>query len=501
MAGRECGAGDGSGRPPGLRPSARRVLLLALVVLAGAAFRIAPLTDNRFHPDEALFATLGRLIATGSDPLLQHTPLLVDKPPLLYYLLAAGISVSWGSEVSARLPGLFASVLSVALVARLAWQLWRSPQAALVAALLVALSPFAILFAPTAFADPLLVLWVLAALVAVTAGRWGWAGVLAGLALATKQSGLLFAPLVLALGAAANTQRSAARWLPRFALGLAPVLLLLAGWDALRGVGGGAWLAGLAVNDPGGLARASELWPRLGAWAGRLHYFTASTPLNVALGLGLAALAARELALRRCEAAPTLIVGAFGLAYLALHWLLAVPVLDRYLLPLVPLLALLAARAVDVLGERSPALYPASAALLTLLILPGALRAARSGYPVGGDHGAYDGIDRVAEVVGGLPEGSVVYTDSLGWSLAYYLYDARVYQATVSTPAALAADLRAFGAGGEQRVLILPGWQSRGDWLRAARAAGYEPQVMLQTTNRHGQRSLVVYSLLPRPAP
>ncbi|MGB4677786.1 MAG: glycosyltransferase family 39 protein, partial [Aggregatilineales bacterium] len=342
-------AGAGQDRPR-LSARTRRVLLLALVLLAGAAFRIAPLADNRFHPDEALFATLGRLIITGKDPLLTETTLLVDKPPLLYYLLAAGISVSWGSEVSARLPGLFASMITIALTARLAWRLWGRGAAPL-AALFVALSPFAIAFAPTAFSDPLMLMWALAGLTAAAGGRWFAAGLLLGCALATKQTGVLFLPLAAVLGVTAGLKRparprDALAALLRFAPGLGVVLALMLGWEALRGGAGGAWLAGIVTNNPGRLAAPAELGERALGWLRLLHEFTGSFLLDVLALALLTALAVLEFATGRGRGArASALILAFAIAYLALHWLAAVPLLDRYLLPLVPLLALLVARA------------------------------------------------------------------------------------------------------------------------------------------------------------
>ena len=66
--------------------------------------------------------------------------------------------------------------------------------------MLLALSPFAILFAPTAFTDG----WLTLFLSWLRRGRrWhdgpGWAGVLLGLACASKQQGVMGVPLVLAL--------------------------------------------------------------------------------------------------------------------------------------------------------------------------------------------------------------------------------------------------------------------------------------------------------------
>ncbi|HSJ56756.1 MAG TPA: hypothetical protein VLC95_06230, partial [Anaerolineae bacterium] len=104
---------------------------LLLILLLAFALRAAPLGDNRFLEDEALYAYWGLQIATGVDPLLDREP--ADKPPLFPYVVALSAWVTgeletWdaagrfspaGLETQARLPGLIASVVSVALVHRL----------------------------------------------------------------------------------------------------------------------------------------------------------------------------------------------------------------------------------------------------------------------------------------------------------------------------------------------------------------------------------------------
>ena len=138
--------------------SVSHLALITGILLLGAALRIAPLTDNRMHPDEALFATLGRLIITGQDPWLNQTHLLVDKPPLFYYTTAAGIAVLWTDEMSARLPNLFASIIAIALTYRVARSLWQQQRSAIVSTVLIAVSPFGVAFSPTVFADPQLMM-------------------------------------------------------------------------------------------------------------------------------------------------------------------------------------------------------------------------------------------------------------------------------------------------------------------------------------------------------
>src|SRR6185295_19014457 len=122
-------------------------------VLAAAWLRTWPLLENRFHPDEALYAYFARLIASGHDPLLAGV--VVDKPPAAFYLTALSMLVLGPSELAARLPELAAGLISVPLLYALGRRLYDGPTGQL-AAWLLALSPFAILFSITAFVDPLL---------------------------------------------------------------------------------------------------------------------------------------------------------------------------------------------------------------------------------------------------------------------------------------------------------------------------------------------------------
>jgi len=75
-----------------------------------------------------------------------------------------------------------------------AWRPEGSPQThpVYVAAAAMALSPFAISFSSTAFLDPLMVMFVLAALVAAARKHFVWAGIWLGLAAATKVQALVF---------------------------------------------------------------------------------------------------------------------------------------------------------------------------------------------------------------------------------------------------------------------------------------------------------------------
>ncbi|MBL7183056.1 MAG: glycosyltransferase family 39 protein, partial [Anaerolineae bacterium] len=355
---------------------------LVLLIVVGAALRLAPIGANRFHQDEALYSFWALQIASGRDPILTHSP--VDKPPLFIYTLALCFKLLGPSEAAARLPSELASVASIALLYYLAWRLYGRA-VAMLAATMMALSPFNILFAPTAFTDPLMVAWVLAALCLAVNGSLGWSGLALGLAAATKQQGLLFVPLVIVIGIyrltanlaqekpgfsapqrfpgcqkypqlrAFGVPKTPKTWflnvLTRegffLALGFLAVMAPVAWWDSLRWRLQPNYLeqslisyGGLTLVDP------AQLVERLGDWAEILHYMTASPFLNILLLIGLPCLLLYDLARRRGEPATffDVVLSAFVILFLLGHWLLSFNIWDRYLLGLVPILLILLAR-------------------------------------------------------------------------------------------------------------------------------------------------------------
>ncbi|MBN1119841.1 MAG: glycosyltransferase family 39 protein [Anaerolineae bacterium] len=504
-------AGNKSSRP---LPVSLRVWLLTLLILIGAVLRIRLLTEFRFHADEALFATLGRLIIEGIDPLLVDTPLLVDKPPLFYYLLSLGISIEWDSELTARLPGLFASLISIALVVRLAWNLWRSHWSMFIAAAFYVLSPFAIQFSPTAFADPPMVMWMLAACVVITSHRkpsirWFWAGVLLGLSFATKQSGMFFLPLVFVLGLITDDVSESFQSIVLFLAALGLIVLLIAAWDWIRAPAPAFWAAGMEANNPGRFVSQSELLPRARAWSIWLQAVGGNWFTNILLLVLLTILLPLEWIVpapksnRRWSAA----IFIFVVGYVLFHWLVAVPVWDRYILPLVPLIALLVGRSLILLtdltvGWLSPSgdRFRAAALILCVAVLVSpAIRASEGQYPVGSDHGAYDGIDELADYLKSQPMGTVIYYGSLGWTLHYYLFDSYLYLTYVESPEILSEDLIANAGDGSIRMLVLPGWEDHVDDLIAVEQAGFSAEKQLETYNRFGDISFVVYQIIPPP--
>ena len=480
---------------------------LLLLLLAGFGLRLPGLFANTFHPDEALFASWARLIAVWRDPLLQTQA--VDKPPLLFYLQALFYPLlATPAGFPARLPNFIASLLLLPLTGRAAWQLYRDPLAAVAAVALVAFSPLAIQFSSSAFTDPLLTTWLLAAVVASSAPgpyrrRAWWSGLFWGLALATKYQALLFLPLLLGLAWLARWPGRAWGW---WLAGFAPAGALLLLWDGLRPGGFSLWHNQFSSYGGLRLAWSWELWPRLAAWA-NLSRYQLAIPwplLLLLLGLGLLVLRRQPAAGAAYDALLFLFLAGYGL----LHWLLAVPVWDRYWLPLVPLLALLAARLVARLlaglwayarPGRSPRRRYALLAGLALLLLaqiPAALAASRGAYPVGARPGADGGAAAVAAYLQAAPYGTVLYDHWFSWQWRYYFFDRGVYVSWFPHPAGLGDDLAVFAAGEGARYLVLPDSAVARPVLRAVTAAGFAPELVYPA----GGMNLYRLQLAPAPA-
>ncbi len=446
----------------------RRLRIAAgLACLLAYALRLPGLFANTFHADEALFAGWARLIAVWRDPLLQTQA--VDKPPLLFYLQALFFPAFGPVEWAARLPNVVASVLTVALVALLSWNLTRDRAASWLAAMFVALAPLAISFGPTAFIDPLLTMWLMAALaLAVRADRAGrlrpfrpaLAGLCLGLAVATKYQAWLFLPLVAGLGWLGGYGRR--EW-GRALAGFGLPLLALAAWSAARP--GAVGLTAAQIGNIGGVrpAWSWELGRRLAAWAG-LGHLALGWPLAALAGLSLVAAVALS---RRGEWRGTpaeALIGLFVAGYLLLHWLWAVPVWDRYLLPILPLVAILIARGTTALwragaASPSPAARAGVGLVLGTLLLAALWPAtgARAGsVPLGGSRTADAGAAAVAGLLDEAPYGTVLYDHWYSWQWRYHLFDKTVYVSWFPHADGLLDDLSAFGGGTSPRYIVLP---------------------------------------------
>lgn len=478
-------------------PSHTRYLLW-ITCWVGAALRFSALFANRFHADEALFAGWARLIAVWRDPLLLTQA--VDKPPLLFYLQAMAYPLFGPVEWAARMPNLVTSILLIPITAMLAWALFRDATAALTAAFLIAVAPLPVQFSATAFSDPLLTFWLVVALyfAARTTATYANRGILSsflaglflGLAVATKYQAIFFLPL---LGGIAMLEgwrwREYRRALAGFVLGTIPLGL----WMAARVDTGG--LVRLQWANIGGLrpAWSWELWPRLVAQAG-LWQLAFGRPVLVGVILVILVLFLTRRWWSSRASVTDWLLALFVLGYMLLHWLWSVPVWDRYLLPIFPLVAILIGRGVSWLWEagqewaapgRAQRLFRGGVlglgVLLVLAHLPVAKAAHAGQFPIGGQPSADGGAAEIAGLLADAPYGTVLYDHWYSWHWRYQLFDNRVYVSWFPHGDALVADLAAFGQSGPPRFIALPGSEISRPIVRRLEEAGYQLTDMSQS--------------------
>ncbi len=310
------------------RSDSRWVALGAILLLAAALRLVGArygLPYPLLNPDEA--SIVPRAWRMAHEPTLD--PGWYDYPSLLFALLAPlQAFVGEPSYGLARVVGVGAGLGGVAA----AWWLGRRTYgtgAAVVGSLVVAVATTHVAYSRMAVTDVLLTTLLTCAIALAVSGRLEWAGLVVGLAASAKYPG---------------------------AIGL--VALLIAGWGAWRRLGAAAVLAlaGFVATSPFLLVHAGAAWEDVSrvqrlarrGWLG--FEDDPATPLaffdRAWHGLGpviLVAAVGALLALRRRTRADAVLI-AFVAAYGA--WLLTVEAhFDRYLLPLVPVLGVLAARA------------------------------------------------------------------------------------------------------------------------------------------------------------
>lgn len=466
----------------------------------GFGLRLVMLDRFRFHQDEALYSYWA-LQFLHDDPLFLEQ--WIDKPPLFVWLLAYCFKALGASEASARLLNIGVSLLTIPVVAAVARRAW-TPAAGTIAAATFALNPFAVSYSPTAFTDPLLVLAGVSSLYAALRSRPFLAGLCLGVAIMTKQQGVFFVPLALAVLIAGNPKAKAIGAASlRAAGGLAVTVLPVLYWDSLRwAVAPSPW--DLGVRNYGALELLPlDQWPeRLARIAGLLWYLTASPAVwTVVIAAVIAASVLGVVNVQRKGRSPSqrntalavLLCGWIGL-YWGVHAAFSLPVWDRYFLPVAPAFAILCGWfGGRLLASDSQLWRSAAIALWIVLLLPGALQAARGELPIGGDHGAYEGLrEASAWLDDHSPPGAVLYHQSLGWHFQFYLFEnPRSYAVRwVATPVALADD--AAKRQHSARFVIAPAWQPLRNFHPhlASRELELVPRV------REGQ--FTVYELMPR---
>jgi 4-amino-4-deoxy-L-arabinose transferase-like glycosyltransferase len=363
-------------------PNDRGSFVAALLI--AAVLCVAPLLSHGlWSPDEPTGAGVGRAMADSGDwivPRLNGQPFL-EKPPLYWWTLAAGLRLFGISDVAARLPSALFAILALLAV----WGAGRRLGGARQGLLAVCALATTLLFLQNATrvtVDPALMLFV--ALVhlgfmllaeARSPGEVRWARLLIAVALPLAflckgivAVGLGAGPPVLYL-LATRRGRALRELLPLAALGLPLFALLVVPWAAaLQRAAGWSGLQECLVNNTVGRFVHTGASARYGHTEPFWFYLGIALPWLLPWTLALPAMA-RSSAFRR--GAPGSDGRRLLLATVALGLLLlSVPGSKRevYLLPLLPAFAVCVAGWLDGIG-RAGAIEPRDRR--TLLALTG----------------------------------------------------------------------------------------------------------------------------------
>ncbi len=148
------------------------------------------------------------------------------------------------------------------------------------------------------------------------------------------------------------------------------------------------------------------------------------------------------------------------------------------------------------LGNRLPAatLQRAFAVLLVLALFRPAQDAANSRFPIGGAHGAYNGLDALVDYIRGhLPGNAVLYHRWLGWHYSFYLFDFPYLLQWYTSPDELVTD--AVERPGIPRYVAFPSWQSPTQTRWVLRRSGLDMNPLYETYRDNGTRSFTLYRI------
>jgi hypothetical protein len=436
--------------------------------------------------DESYYGRAAVSFANG-DVLLHRVD--VDKPPLAMQAFGVALAIFGRSEMALKLPNAMALAVLLAVVFFLGKDLFGGAVGLLAAALL-ATSPFLARVGIGAMLDPFACSLLLCSLFLAVRGRRFGAGFFMGLALCTRQMAAAFLPITfLAAWLIARPPEKFWRAVKQFAGGLCGPLAYLFAWSAFYEREPFAWL--VTEIRSGHIVEAAahtSFWTRLSFWFGltaRDFFLTPrfwQTAAACAVALGAIRLARRRpLAPLGGPAKIALCLFASAVPYYPLsHALIGISLTaDRMMLPLLPLVALLASfaivrilTAVGLTGERSKW---AGALLLAALVLVGVNRNVRAFYVARTN----DDTPEIARFIRGLPPGKkVLLSDGLARPFFFPLFGVDIL---VPTKAAKIDQLETFVRRyQDRRVLLalsrhemdeLPRWQAalapryRFDWL------------------------------------
>ncbi|NLH50767.1 MAG: DUF2029 domain-containing protein [Myxococcales bacterium] len=494
---------------PPSKPSASRerwlLFGLAALLCATGVFYGYAATRHAAVSDEAVFGRAALAILDGDWSLSHYR---VMKPPIVYYLQAAARAVLGDSAFAGRLPGILATLGCLALVFRIGRR-WFDAWTGLLAAALLAVSPFAFEYMPVGRTDAVMLFFVLLSVDFLGAGRLGWAGLAYGLAFCTKQQSAFSFPLVMALALLVEAERPAGdgSWPRRirrvvwtFFKGTLPALAVLLLWSIGEKIPF-AWLVNELQNKK--YSEGAHLtWTygrKLAHWLGGLGDFFAYWPLAL-FAAAAVALVLFSLPRRRAKTwysrPASAILAIFVCLFVLAHGLRFFTLYLRFLVPLLPWVFLLTAWLPVAAARRWKTAVPAVALLAAAGLLV-------SGYGLYRDFEAWDrpwpedDVPRAVRwITTAAPTGAILYTREFGPEVAYANWRTAVESRQLHGQLEKLGEVAAERVGREQFLLLSAAddaaWR---DQLQSTLAPLFE----LQPVAAAGLATARLYRLAMRP--
>ena len=123
--------------------------------------------------------------------------------------------------------------------------------------------------------------------------------------------------------------------------------------------------------------------------------------------------------------------------------------------------------------------------------------AAASRFPIGGDHGAYQGIGQVVGYFQTVPSDTTLYHRWLGWHWRFYLWGSGYDLPAWTSPSDLAN--QAAARPGTRRYIVFPSWRSSTEAKLALADAGLVMREEHRAFRNDGSISFVVYRIEEAP--
>jgi hypothetical protein len=204
------------------------------------------------------------------------------------------------------------------------------------------------------------------------------------------------------------------------------------------------------------------------------------------------------------------LLAVYVLGYFIVHWIIAVPIWDRYLLVVAPYFSILAARIIwriysyvklanrpGAMSRRYSYYLIGLVAMIFLAIqLPDISSSSQGELPIGGRPDAVGGIAEASILLREQPPGTVLYDHWYSWQWRYHLFDSNVYVSWFPDPQSLADDLQVFGSKDDARFVALPNSAEALPVIRAVRSAGFDLALETGPSDPSERRSIELYRLV-----